>query len=668
MAAIRLALLGTFGASCDGRPLALPTRKAEALLAFLACRPGGAHQRDRLTALLWGDRADAQARHSLSQTLLSLRRALGDRSEMLVAERDSVALAEGAAEIDVMQFRRHATDQDAAALRAALALYRGPLLDGFGLRAAGFEEWLAEERSQLHALAIDAALRLADCSAGDDAAAAGALNRALALDPLSEEVHRRLMRLSLERGAYNEAIRQYRRCVELLRRELDTAPEPTTTALHRQALEALKTATISVSPIVPGAPVQAPAPDRPSARRASVAVMPFLDPAGPPGISGPAGSARAGLAGGLTHDVITRLAKLRSLFVIAQGTVFALAEKGIDTAQAGEILGVDYVAGGSIARHADRIVIGVELVDCPNAHIVWTDSFEFRPDDTFEVLERIGNAIVAAIAGEIEAAERNRAILRPPNSLDSWQALHRGLWHMYRFTAEDNARAHRFFQMSVRLDPTFSRAHAGLSFTHFQNAFLLRPQGEREREIGCAIDAAAQALIADDRDPAAHWAMGRALWLQGRLDQSMAELEAATELSPNFALAQYSLAFHHSQAGDARAAIGLADLSRDLSPFDPMLFAMLATRALAHMRLGDFAAAADWAVKSAARPNAHAHIMAIAAGCLSLAGRLDEARAFARRIQKTHPQYGIADFLGSFRFAPDAEALFRQQAPSIGWE
>src|SRR5205814_234867 len=82
-----------------------------------------------------------------------------------------------------------------------------------------------------------------------------------------------------------------------------------------------------------------------------------------------------------------------------------------------------------------------------------------------------GDRIVASIASEIETAERNRAILKPPSSLDAWEAHHRGLWHMYRFNQADNDRARHFFEMAVRLDPTFARAHAGLSFTHWQNAF-----------------------------------------------------------------------------------------------------------------------------------------------------------------------------------------------------
>ena len=109
--------------------------------------------------------------------------------------------------------------------------------------------------------------------------------------------------------------------------------------------------------------------------------------------------------------------------------------------------------------------------------------------------------------------ERNRAMLKPPASLDAWEAHHRGLWHMYRFNKTDNERARQFFAQAVELDPTFARAYAGLSFAHFQNAFL--GWKKSAPEIDRAFEAAGKGLMVDDRDPAAHWAMGRALWLRG---------------------------------------------------------------------------------------------------------------------------------------------------------
>jgi Flp pilus assembly protein TadD len=160
--------------------------------------------------------------------------------------------------------------------------------------------------------------------------------------------------------------------------------------------------------------------------------------------------------------------------------------------------------------------------------------------------------------------------------------------------------------------------------------------------------------------------MGRALWLRGSNDQSLAELSHAVELSPNFALGHYALAFVHAQSGDPAAAIGSADQSRHLSPFDPLLFGMLGARAMALVRQGDFEEAADWALKAAARPNAHVIIMGIAAICLGLAGRIEEGRTIVTVIRQTRPDYDAATFLASFRFEPDGASLFRDGARRVG--
>jgi hypothetical protein len=95
---------------------------------------------------------------------------------------------------------------------------------------------------------------------------------------------------------------------------------------------------------------------------------------------------------------------------------------------------------------------------------------------------------------------------------------------------------------------------------------------------------------------------------------------------------------------------------------------MLGARAMAHVRLGQFEEAADWSVKAAARPNAHAHILAIAAYSLALAGRRDDARTYLALIHKALPRYGIDDFLAAFHFDPDDAALFEKGAKRIGTE
>jgi TolB-like protein len=389
--------------------------------------------------------------------------------------------------------------------------------------------------------------------------------------------------------------------------------------------------------------------------RASIAVMPFID-------RSTVTTLRGGTADALAFDVIVRLARLRSLFVIAQGTVFALHDRNIRPEDAARILNVDYLVSGSIQRHGNRLTVMVELAETRSSRIVWTDIIKL--DDALQVLDEIGTRIVASVANEIETVERNRAILKPPHSLDAWEAHHRGLWHMYRFNQPDNELAQNFFRMAIRLDPTFSRAYAGLSFTHWQNAF--QGWAQRDTELELAYATAGQSLMADDRDPAAHWAMGRALALRGLRDQASLELEQAIELSPNFALGHYMVALINAQSGDPSAALGAADRARFLSPFDPLLFGPLGARALALVRLRQFDEAAEWAVKAAARPNAHAHIHAIAAMSLALAGRLEEARSHLAAIRVTVPAYRLDEFLIAMQFAPDGEQLFREGAKRIG--
>ena len=272
--------------------------------------------------------------------------------------------------------------------------------------------------------------------------------------------------------------------------------------------------------------------------------------------------------------------------------------------------------------------------------------------------------IVAGLDAEIHLIERNRALLTPPASLDAWQAYHRGLALMYRFTSGGNREAGQFFTRAIALDPTFSRSYAGLSFTHFQNAFLLQAR-EREREIDLAFETAGQGLEADPSDPAAHWAMGRALWLRGEHAGAVDELDRSVRLSPSYAMAHYALAFVHCQTGDPARAIEAADTANHLSPLDPMLFAMHGTRTFALLRLGKVQEAADFAIRAGRLPNAHVHAHAISALTLATAGRIKEAQAERGRISALRPDYNFRQFKGAFHLLDDLKDIYQRAAKLV---
>ncbi|HKZ04738.1 MAG TPA: BTAD domain-containing putative transcriptional regulator, partial [Methylomirabilota bacterium] len=230
MARIGLRLLGGFLLRADGRPRPLPARKAQALLAYLAVRGGRAHAREALTALFWADAGERQARQSLRQIMVRLRRALAGSRRALVVQGDTVTLHPTALDVDVATFERLLRRGTPEALEAAVALYQGPLLDGVHVVAPGFEEWLESERARLAELALDALRRLMDhhLKRGRPEAAAQAATRLLALDPVQEDAHRTLMRLHAQAGRRATALRQYQTCVALLQKELGVEPEAST--------------------------------------------------------------------------------------------------------------------------------------------------------------------------------------------------------------------------------------------------------------------------------------------------------------------------------------------------------------------------------------------------------------------------------------------------------
>jgi DNA-binding SARP family transcriptional activator len=657
---ISLKLLGPLTLSRAGCAVMLPaSRKVRAMVGYLtlAERP---HSRAHLCELLWDVPNDP--RGELRWCLSKIRALLDDPDHPRIrTSGERVTLDLEGCSVDVLEIERAIRDGLAGLapqrLRELHALFAGDVLDGLELdRNPQFNGWLVAQRRRFRACQTAILERLAQTLPAGSAERFEVLERWLEFTPLDRRAHALLFDAFADGGRTREGAEHLEAATRVFEAEgLDPAPLRASwaAAVKRQRSVATQMSVI----IAPTQSVNAAMPSQ--TRRASIAVMPLVD------LSVQTQDRLGGLANALVHDVITRLAKLRSLTVIAQGSVFALGERGVAAGTAGRMLDVDYVASGSLRRHSQRVIVTIDLIETRTAHVVWAEDFDYALDDALLVLEEIGNRIVAAIASEIESAERKRAMLKPPESLDAWEAYHRGLWHMYRFDAADNDCAQHFFERAVQLDPTFSRAHAGLSFTHFQNAFLHRIP-DRQLEMDRALATAADGLIADERDPAAHWAMGRALWLHHRQDECLHSLDRAVELSPNFALGHYTLAFVHSQSGDPRAAITCSDHSRHLSPFDPLLFAMMAARALALVRLGDAEEAANWAVSAVARPNAHVHVRAIAAHCLAAASRLNEANQLVASIHKTHPGYGIQDFLTAFQFDPDSVTLFKGYARRIG--
>src|SRR5262249_53878475 len=142
MKSLELVLLGGFQARAAGQVVDVLGRKERALLAVLAMPPGEPRSREKLAGLLWSDRSDKQARDSLKQALLRLRKSFGSLYPLpMVTDRASVTL-DAEITVDVQEFEQLVAGGTLAGLARATELYRGDLLEGLDVRDPAFEEWL----------------------------------------------------------------------------------------------------------------------------------------------------------------------------------------------------------------------------------------------------------------------------------------------------------------------------------------------------------------------------------------------------------------------------------------------------------------------------------------------------------------------------------------------
>jgi TolB-like protein len=409
--------------------------------------------------------------------------------------------------------------------------------------------------------------------------------------------------------------------------------------------------------LAPGAAGDAPDTARSDAAKPSIAVLPFrlLGDAGP----------YSAIAEALPDELIVDLARLRWLFVTARGSSFRLRAGDTDMAEVGRLLGVRYCLAGTVEILGTTLAVGVELVDTRDAGIVWAERFPGAIDDVHRVREEIRRSVLAALEIRIPQHEAEVARLNVSEDLDAWSAYHLGLQHMYRFNRQDNAAATGLFQRAIGLDPGFARAHAGLSFVHFQSAFM-RHTDDLPGEVDLARRFAARACELDAMDPFVNFAMGRTYWLVGDLDGALPWLERATALSPSYAQGIYARAWTETLAGRAVEGRGHVDLAMLLSPLDPLYYGMLGTRAFTHNVAGEDGLAATWAERAARAPGAHVLIAMIASAMHAIAGDEAVSNAWAKDVRERNPALRREDFFRSFPMKPAAararmsEALARR--------
>ncbi|MDB5452950.1 MAG: transcriptional regulator domain protein, partial [Caulobacteraceae bacterium] len=376
------------------------------------------------------------------------------------------------------------------------------------------------------------------------------------------------------------------------------------------------------------------------AGRPSLAVVPFTP-------VGAVDETAAVLARAVPHELITELSRLRWLKVIARGSSFRFSASDLGAVR--DVLGVGYCLSGEVEHLDRRAIVRVELTDTADQAIVWTERYTTALDELDQAGAAIVKAVIAALDLHIPLHEARQARLRAPENVDCWSAYHLGLNAMYRFSREGNAAAAALFERAIALDPGFARAHAGLSFTHFEAAFL-DFSDDRQHAADQAHRFAEQALERDPLDPFCNLVMGRARWLGDDLEASLPWLDRALRLNPNYAQAWYARSWTETLMGQARnGQAGVAE-ALHLSPLDPMAYGMFGVRAFSHIVLDEPQAASEWAERAARSPGAHALIETIAAVSHTLAGDPERAGRWAKSARERSPGLSTERFFAAFPF------------------
>jgi adenylate cyclase len=370
-------------------------------------------------------------------------------------------------------------------------------------------------------------------------------------------------------------------------------------------------------------------PDKPS-----IAVLPFDNLSGD--------SDQEFLADGISEDLITALSKIRWFIVIARTSSFVYKGENASVAQVARDLQVRYVLEGSVRRAGQRVRVTAQLVDATTGSHVWAERYDRNIDDIFALQDDMTQTIVSAVDSEIGAVERERALRRPPESLDAWETYQRGLWHLWRFDPPDVAESIRLFQQASTLDPSFAPAFAYEAYAHYVNVIQGYLDNSPEN-LDKALTAATKAVGLDAKDAIAHFALGRVHTIRGDLGSAISALEDAVALNPNLSQAYHGLGWALVLAGELDRAIDMLTMAIRLSPRDTRVWASMVFMALAYILKQDYPAAADWSDKARHVPNNTGYWSAATlAAAQAQMGRIDEAKETIRLALDWKPDLSLS--------------------------
>jgi adenylate cyclase len=374
--------------------------------------------------------------------------------------------------------------------------------------------------------------------------------------------------------------------------------------------------------------VALPLPDKPS-----IAVLPFENMTGDP--------KQEYFADGFTEEIITSLAKISSLFVIARNSSFTYKGKAVKVQQVSEELGVRYVLEGSVQKFSSRIRINVQLIDAISGQHVWAESYDRDPKDIFALQDEVILKIASAMSVNLTAGEQARVWAEGTKSLEAYLKFLKGREYRLKGNRESNVMARRMAEEATALDPKYAEAYALLGQIYMNEVWLgtSRPK----ESIAKAMELTQKALALNGSLADAHSTLGMLFWWSGRYDEGIAEAERGVELDPNSGYVYYALGFLLRMAGKPKEAIPVIQKALRLEPMAPDNYNR--QLALDYFQAGDCKEAIAMCEKVLKRQPDHLVSRVVNAAIYGACGREEDARKEGTEVLRINPKFTVESFM-----------------------
>jgi adenylate cyclase len=369
-------------------------------------------------------------------------------------------------------------------------------------------------------------------------------------------------------------------------------------------------------------------PDKPS-----IAVLPFNNFSTDP--------EQGYFADGMTEDLITDLSHLSGIFVIARNSSWTYKDKPTKVQQVAEELGVRYVLEGSVRRDGDQVRINAQLVDALSGHHLWAERYDGSARDVFALQDRVIRQIVAALAVNLTSDESVQVANLETDIPEAYDAFLQGWDHYRRGTTEGTAKAIAFFKQAIGLDPSYSRAYAGLSAAYWRTVRLhwqLAVGVEYQSSYDALHENLAKAL--ENPTPLAYSVSAELLAQQGRNDEALKQIDRALALGPIESDTHVSRARILNATGRAREAEKAVRLAMRLNPrYGPDYLIALGQALLLQERYEE---AVEFVERAVDRQPGHSQDYTTLAVIYGHLGRTKDAEAAVNRYNEIATKAGNA--------------------------